>query len=744
MTHNRWVRTRSAHNIPFELGAHLRGNTLEVGVVASHAERVELCLLDPVATDGEQYHERRLEMVGPSNGVWSLSVPDVAAGQRYGFRVHGRWDPQAGLMYNPNKLLLDPYARGITGELVQDPAIFGYLSTGTEPADPYGPADSRDSASFVPHSVVLAPGEASLAAGGSRPSPVRLAPEQVIIYEAHVVGLTKRLCTVPEELRGTYAGIGHPETLRHLRDLGVTTLQLLPIHAFVTEQHLRQLGLTNYWGYNTLGFFAPHAPYATQAAQQAGPQAVLDEVKAMVDAVHEAGLELVLDVVYNHTCEEGLGGPHLSWRGLDNTAYYLHDGSFPARLANVTGTGNALDFRRPQVIKMVLDSLRYWVQEVGVDGFRFDLAVTLGRGTDGFAPDHGLWSAITSDPILAKTRLIAEPWDVGPGGWQTGGFPEPVSEWNDKFRDATRKFWLADAAAISYGGHGQSVAELATRLAGSADVFGHTDPPLRRGQVASVNFVTSHDGFTLTDLVTYSRKHNGANGEQNRDGSDNNNSWNHGLEGPVLHDSIGAEIAPLRRRSIRNLMATLLLSGGMPMLCAGDELGRTQRGNNNAYCQDNEISWLNWDLSPWRQDLLETTRALLSIRREHAALRYPGYALGSPFHSETQLPDLSWYGPDGPLTQDSWNDPENRSLQMLRSGPSPQDPAVLVVMHGGLEPVQLKLPEQGAQVWHLLWDSTWERPDAATALVSEEELHVAAGAQITVDELTIQVYRASH
>ncbi|KRC34075.1 glycogen debranching protein GlgX [Oerskovia sp. Root22] len=722
-------RPRPSHGPVPPFGVHLAGDGVDVAVLASHASAVDLCLLD-VSPDGE-IHERRVALDGPSYGVWHARVPGVREGQRYGFRAHGPWDPAAGLRYNPAKLLLDPYARGLVGELDEDPSTRGHVTerdaSGVLVGDPEGPADPRDSAAHVPHSVVVAP--------RTNHPPVRR-PQvpwaDTVLYEAHVRGLTMQLEAVPEPLRGTYAGLAHPATIAHLRDLGVTTIELLPIHAFLSEPHLVAQGLTNYWGYSTAGFFAPHAPYATRDAQEAGPGAVVDEVRGMVHLLHEAGIEVVLDVVHNHTCEGGVDGPHLSWRGLDNPVHYLHDGATPARLADVTGTGNSLDFRRARVVQATLDSLRYWAQEIGVDGFRFDLAVTLGRGPGGFDPDHPFLVALQTDPVLNGLKLIAEPWDVGPGGWRTGQFPAPLAEWNDRFRGAVRQFWLADPREASHGRLGQGVRELATRLAGSADLFGHSDPPLMRGPVASINFVTAHDGFTLADLVAYEHKHNEANGEGNRDGSDDNRSWNHGIEGRLSDEDAtirglehegfepGLVIAPLRRRSIRNLMATQILAAGTPMLTAGDEMGRTQRGNNNAYCQDGPLSWVSWDLSPWRKDLLATTTHLLALRREHAALRSDAFFHGRPRHAaEDAVPDLAWFDAAGrPLDHDAWHDPGFRVLQMLRTGPGEGDKDVLVVVNGALDTVEVTpaaVPGRGEDraagcAWELAWDSDWEHP----------------------------------
>ncbi|MEV7972362.1 glycogen debranching protein GlgX [Cellulomonas sp. NPDC089187] len=687
---------------PTRLGVHPIDDGIEVAVLAPHADAIDLCLLDPAPEGG--WTERRIRLDGPELGIFHAQVPGVRVGQHYGLRAHGAWDPANGLRYNPAKLLVDPYAVGLSGELGYGPQTYGHR---VEDGDPYGPADDRDSLGHVPHGVVLdlTPDPAS--------DPTRNRPQvpwaDTLVYEAHVRGLTARHPEIPAEERGTYAALGHPALIQHLHRLGVTALELLPIHACAPEPHLVERGLTNYWGYNTLGFFAPDPRWASAAARAAGPAAVLAELRTAVHRLHEAGIEVLLDVVYNHTSEGGLGGQHLSLRGLDSAVYYLHDGGHPAALADVTGCGNSLDFRRPEVVRLALDSLRHWVQQLGVDGFRFDLAVTLGRGHMGFDPDHPFLVATATDPVLQGIKLIAEPWDLGPGGWRTGQFPSPWSEWNDRFRNSARSFWLADPARATHGDDGHRVRDLATRLSGSVDLFGHSDPPLLRGTRAAVNYVTAHDGFTLADLVAYEHKHNEANGEDNRDGTDDNRSWNHGVEGPVEATAVAADLLPIRRRSIRNLLGTLLLSAGTPMLTAGDEMGRTQHGNNNAYCQDGELSWLPWKLSPWRQDLLATTRHLSALRRAHPALRGQRFYTGRPIDG-AELPDLSWFDPQGePFTHARWHDGDLRTLQMLRV--EGEDRALLV-LNGSLEPQTLTLAP-GAD-WQLVWDSVWEHPDETT------------------------------
>ncbi|UNX53957.1 glycogen debranching protein GlgX [Georgenia sp. TF02-10] len=735
---------------PRRLGAHLVGDGVDVAVVASRADRVDLCLLD-LATDGS-LAERRYRLRGPVDGIWHGHVPGVRAGQRYGFRVHGPWDPGAGLRHNPAKLLLDPYARGLAGEVTLAPAVYAHtVDEDGQPVDGGTHRDGTDSAPFVPHAVVLDAGPTPSAHRAVRVAPAdpteRTARpgtpwSETVLYEAHVRGLTKTLPGVPPELRGTYAGLAHPATVAHLTGLGVTAVELLPIHASMTEPFLAATGLTNYWGYNTLAFFAPEPRYASPAARAAGPQAVLTEVKDMVAALHAAGLEVILDVVYNHTCEGGADGPTLSLRGLDATGYYLHDDAAPGRLVDVTGTGSSLDFRRTQVVGLALDSLRYWAGEVGVDGFRFDLAVTLGRDGAEFSPRHPFLVALATDPVLADVKLIAEPWDLGPGGWRTGQFPAPMADWNDRFRNTVRTFWLADAGAMVRGQTGHDLHDLATRLSGSADLFVHGEVPGGRGPLASINYVTAHDGFTLADLVGYEHKNNHANLEGNRDGTDDNRSWNHGVEGPVPPDSVAAAILPLRRRSMRNVMATLLVSAGTPMITAGDEMARSQQGNNNAYCQDNEISWVDWQPAPGRADMLATTRYLLALRREHPVLRPTRFATGRPLAGDT-VPDLAWFDAGGvPMSPDRWHDPHHRVLQMLRSGHRHGDRDALVVLSGALDQRDVVLPAGRGTDYELAWDSAWERPAERDVAARSDpaSLVAAAGETAALEPLSLRIY----
>ena len=731
---------------PLPLGAHLRAGGVDVAVLASHATSVELCLLDPHEESPTGFAERRFTLHRARHGVWQGHVPDVGAGQRYGLRVHGRWDPDAGLRHNPAKLLLDPYARGVAGDFRLGPEVYGHEVDASLAPVEGRPRSELDSAGHVRHGVILPdPGPA-----GPRP---HVPWDRTVIYEAHVRGLTAQLPGVPEHLRGTYAGLAHPVTIEHLKSLGVTTLELLPIHAIGDEPFLLERGLRNYWGYSTLGFLAPEPRYATREAQDRGAGAVLDEVRGMVQLLHAAGIEVILDVVYNHTCEGGDDGPTLSWRGLDNPLYYLHDGLQPARLADVTGTGNSLDFRRTRVIQLTLDSLRYWADSIGVDGFRFDLATTLGREASEFNPRHPFFVAVATDPVLSQVKMITEPWDVGPGGWRTGQFPAPFADWNDRFRNAVRSFWLADPAARVAGGVGQDLRDLATRLAGSADLFAHGDPPGGRGPLASINYVTAHDGFTLADLVSYNDKHNEANLEDNRDGTTDNRSWNHGVEGAVHRDGTddrggpgdaaahhvsgphpkAHEVLRWRRRSARNLLGTLLLSAGVPMVTAGDELGRSQRGNNNAYCQDNDLSWVDWELAPWQEELLATSQYLLRLRDRHPVLRPAVFATGRPAAGD-DLPDLSWYQQSAePMGSAQWHDPHVRVLQMLRSGRPMGDRDFLLVLNGSLLAQEVTLPEGRGGDYTLVWDSGWETPTEATETA-------APGSTTTLRPLSLRAY----
>ncbi|HET9630781.1 MAG TPA: glycogen debranching protein GlgX [Terrabacter sp.] len=701
-------------DLPPEPGVHLTGEGAQFAVYAGHARGVEVCLFD-TGPDGS-VTERRLPLRHHAYGTWYDVVPGVGPGQRYGFRVDGEWDPDRSLLHNPDKLLLDPYARAVEGEVRLDPALYGHR-VGDDLRGDLWVRDERDSAPYMPRCVVV---EDEFDWGTDEPP--RHSLTESLVYEVHVKNATKLHPGVPEHLRGTYAGLAHPAFVEHLQGLGVTAVELLPVHTFTHEPDLVQRGLRNHWGYNTLGFFAPHAAYASTA----DPQGVLDEFKTMVRDLHAAGIEVLLDVVYNHTAENSREDLTLSWRGLDQRAYYRLDGR--GRDVDVTGCGNTLDLTHPVVARMVLDSLRYWVQECHVDGFRFDLAVALGRGKDdGYDRDHPFLVALRTDPVLSRTKLVAEPWDLGIHGWRTGQFPPPFSEWNDRYRDATRTFWLRDLAASTAGGVGHGVRELATRLAGSQDLFDGHD----RGTIASVNFVTAHDGFTLADLTTYDTKHNAANGHSGTDGSNDNRSWNHGVEGPTDI----AEIAAARRRSMRNLLGTLLLSTGVPMLNAGDELGRSQGGNNNPYCQDNETSWTSWDLEPWQQDLLETTRHLVRLRREHPVLRRRAFFSGRQVGADGST-DLAWFAADGQPVGPRWDGPGLNVLQALYNGTALGQDSVLLVVNGWAWPVDVTLPRApGVTAYQLLWDSVDERPTCAAELADP-------GTTVPMESASMRVWRA--
>lgn len=596
-----------------------------VALWAEGAERVELCVLHDRGEERRDLRER-------TNHVFHDQVDDLPPGTRYGFRVHGPWEPDRGLRWNPAKLLIDPYARALTGDLVLDPAVRDSTDDGQR--------EMGDSAGVVPHSVVVAD---TFDWGEDRH------PEtpwtDTVIYEAHVRGLTTRHPEVPVELRGTYAGVAHPAVISHVQSIGVTAIELLPIHHFVSELPLLKRNLTNFWGYNSIGYFAPHARYSSRGSH--GGQ--VDDFKAMVKALHQAGIEVILDVVYNHTAEGGTDGPTLSFRGIDNPGYYRL-GDDERTYIDYTACGNSLNIAQPHVLQMVMDSLRYWVQEMHVDGFRFDLASTLARSFHDVDMLGSFMSAISQDPILRTVKLIAEPWDIGPGGYQVGEFPVLWAEWNDKYRDALRSYWRGTG----------SVSELARRITGSADLYQDT----KKRPQSSINYVTAHDGFTLHDLVSYDHKHNLANGEDNRDGTDNNLSANYGHEGETDDPTINA----IRRRQVRNFLTSLFLSTGVPMLCAGDEIGRTQRGNNNAYCQDNEISWVDWELAPWQHEIYDFTAAVARLRREHQVFRRHTFFDGRPVTKHGRK-DVMWLTPSGVEMEDhDWNRDRSHAMTMWLSG----------------------------------------------------------------------------
>ena len=617
---------------PRPLGATWDGAGVNFALFSAHATNVELCLFD--APDATR-EAARLPLPARTDDVWHGYLPEVRPGQLYGYRVSGPYDPSSGHRFNPAKLLLDPYAKQIGRTLRWNDALFGYQA-GATAAEPF--PDARDSAPFAPLVAVLDPG---FDWGADRPP--RIPWQETVIYEVHVKGFTARHPEVPAPLRGTYPGLASEAAIRHLRELGVTAIELLPVHHRASEPRLLARGLTNYWGYNTLAYFAPDARYATS------PASAVADFKTMVRGLHEAGLEVILDVVYNHTAEGGRRGPTLSLRGIDNRSYYRLDPHDPAAYVDFSGCGNTLDATHPRVLQLIMDSLRYWVLDMHVDGFRFDLASALARGVHEVDRLGAVFDGIRRDPVLSGVKLIAEPWDLGADGYQAGSFPAGWSEWNGRYRDTVRRFWRGD---------GGQAADLATRLAGSSDLYEAGG----RGPHAGINFMTAHDGFTLADLVSHDAKHNEANGEANRDGSDANLSWNCGVEGA----SEDPGVARLRARQKRNLMATLLLSQGVPMLCGGDEIGRTQAGNNNAYCQDSETSWFDWDLAPADREFLTFVRAAIDVRRRHPALRRRRFLRP---RRGVRAADVVWLDPHGrEMTHAAWNAAFVKCLGMRLAG----------------------------------------------------------------------------
>jgi isoamylase len=678
---------------PDPLGATWDGHGTNFALFSQEATRVELCLFDDVA--GKEIE--RIALPERTRNVWHAYLNDIGPGQLYGYRVQGRYAPREGLRFNANKLLIDPYARAIAGAVDWHAPIFGYrLGSRTEDLT----RDVHNSARGMPKSVVV---DESFDWGDDRPPDIHWS--ETIIYETHVKGISMRHPDVPEAERGTYLGLASEPVLKHLRSLGVSAVELLPVHHFLDDRFLLDKGLVNYWGYNSIGYFAPAARYATADRGQQ-----VCEFKTMVRRLHQAGLEVLLDVVYNHTAEGNHLGPTLSFRGLSNPTYYSLMPDNRRYYRDFDGTGNSINASSSQTLKLVADSLRYWVQEMHVDGFRFDLAVTLGRDPDGYDPGAAFFDILHQDPVLSRVKLIAEPWDIGDFGYQVGNLPVLWSEWNGKYRDNIRKFWKGDPGQL---------AELAYRLSGSSDLYRLSG----RGPTGSINFVTAHDGFTLRDLVTYNDKHNEANGENNEDGANDNNSWNSGVEGPTED----AGIEELRARRMRSLLATLLLSQGVPMLLAGDEIARTQHGNNNGYCQDNELSWFDWNLNEQQRALLEFTRGLLAFRRDHPVLRRRRYFEGL-FLPGADIKDLTWFKLDGTeIVDEQWSDPEVRTMAMRLSGEAiderePEggrisDESLLVLLNAYHEPLQFTLPDTGGFgecQWELLMDTTEAAPPQPT------------------------------
>jgi glycogen operon protein len=662
---------------PFPLGATWDGSGVNFAVFSEHAVKVELCLFDG---PDERLERICVPLVDRTDMVWHAYLPDVRPGQVYGYRVYGPWSPADGHRFNPAKILLDPYARAIGRPMIWNDALLAY-TPGKETE-----ASTVDSSPFAPLGVVV---DTAFEWGDDRPP--RTPWHKTVIYETHVKGFTELNEAIPQELRGTYRGLGSPEAIRHLTSLGVTAVELMPIHQHADEWSLMQRGLVNYWGYNTLSFFAPDHRFSSSAS----PVDALRDVKMMVRALHAAGLEVILDVVYNHTAEGDHLGPTLSFRGLDNRTYYRLMPGDPSRYQDFTGTGNTLNMQSPAVLKLLMDSLRYWVQEMHVDGFRFDLASALARELHAVNKLSAFFDVVAQDPVIARVKLIAEPWDVGEGGYQVGNFPPGWAEWNGRYRDAVRRFWRGDAGMLP---------ELATRLSGSSDLYGYSG----RQPHASINFVTSHDGFTLADLVSYNEKHNEANGEDNRDGDSNNLSWNCGVEGPTTDPAI----VELRRRQQRNMLVTLLVSVGVPMLSGGDEMSRTQHGNNNAYCQDSAISWTPWQLSADQTSLLAFAQRLIALRASQPVLQRRTFLSGR----RPGATDVLWLRPDGSeMTQADWSDGDRHALGMLLEGDGIQErdahgeaisgDTLLILLNAANATVPFTLPSRPPAIWTCLIDT---------------------------------------
>jgi isoamylase len=688
----------------YPLGASYDGAGTNFSVFSEVAERVELCLFD------EQGKETRCDLPETTSFCWHGYLPNIVPGQRYGFRVHGPWAPREGIRCSPAKLLLDPYARAIEGQVDWNEAVFSYRFD-----DPDGPLNETDSAPFMPKSVVINP---FFDWGNDRHPRTRLS--ETIIYEAHVKGFSKKFTELPEELRGSYAALGHPKAIEYLTRLGITAVELMPVHQFVHDSHLLERGLRNYWGYNSIGYLAPHNEYSSSG--QTGQQ--VQEFKQMVKALHEAGIEVILDVVYNHTAEGNHLGPTLSFKGLDNAAYYRLMNNDRRFYMDYTGTGNTLNMRHPHVLQLIMDSLRYWVLEMHVDGFRFDLASTLARGLHDVDRLSAFFDIIQQDPVISQTKLIAEPWDVGEGGYQVGNFPPLWLEWNGKYRDCVRDYWR---------GQDQTLGEFAFRFTGSSDLYEGTG----RRPYASVNFITAHDGFTLNDLVSYNDKHNEANGEENRDGESHNRSWNCGAEGPTDDPAVNA----LRNRQRRNFLSSLFLSQGIPMLLGGDEIGRTQKGNNNAYCQDNEISWFDWQSAD--RDLLDFTTRIIELRKQHPVFRRRRWFQGRPIHGVT---DIGWFTPDGvEMEEEHWGEGFAKAVGVALNGEAIDDPdprgerivddSFYVLFNAHHEPLRFVLPQENwGKEWTLVLDTAATQPE-------EEQGSHKAGEEVDVEARSLKVLR---
>ena len=693
---------------PYPLGASYDGAGTNFSLFSEIAERVELCLIDDAGA------ESRIPLDEVDGFVWHAYLPNITPGQRYGFRVHGPFEPSAGHRCDPSKLLLDPYGKAFHGDFTFGQALFSYDlqavhldDPNSDDADP-GTPPMVDSLGHTMTSVVSNP----FFDWGSDRSP--LTPyHETVIYEAHVKGMTQTHPGIPEELRGTYAGLAHPVIIDHLKSLNVTALELMPVHQFMHDSRLLDLGLRNYWGYNTFGFFAPHNQYA------ANRNASVAEFKSMVRALHEAGIEVILDVVYNHTAEGNHLGPTINFRGIDNSAYYRLVDEDLRLYKDYTGTGNSLNARHPHVLQLIMDSLRYWVIEMHVDGFRFDLAATLARELHDVDRLSAFFDLVQQDPIVSQVKLIAEPWDVGEGGYQVGNFPGLWTEWNGKYRDTVRDYWRGEPATLG---------EFASRLTGSSDLYEVTG----RRPSASINFVTAHDGFTLNDLVSYNEKHNLANGEDNRDGESHNRSWNCGVEGPTDDP----EIMALRRRQMRNFWATLMLSQGTPMIAHGDELGRSQNGNNNVYCQDSELSWMDWSLVDKNSDLLAFARKVTTLRKNHPVFRRRRFFEGEPLRSGDEVRDIAWLNPSSrEMTHEDWGESIHKCVAVFLNGEAitapnargerVMDDSFLLCFNAGDDPVEFVMPnDDHAQEWTVELDTNHPMGEADQVVNAEEKVSV--------------------
>lgn len=667
----------------YPLGASYDGAGVNFALYSQVAQKVELCLFD------EHDVETRIEMTERNSYVWHNYIPGLHPGQRYGYRVYGPYDPVHGLRCNPNKLLLDPYAKAIEGNIDGDESLFSYWF---KSPDDNSAMNDLDSAAHTMKSAVISP----YFDWGNDQHPY-ISYHDSVIYEAHVRGMTNLNMDVPPDIRGTYAGLAYPSVIEYLKKLGITAIELMPIHQFVNDSFLQEKGLSNYWGYNTIGFFAPHNAYSSSGER--GEQ--VNEFKSMVKAYHRAGMEVILDVVYNHTAEGNHMGPTLSFKGIDNASYYRLVEGDQQHYFDTTGTGNSLLMRSPHALQLITDSLRYWVTEMHVDGFRFDLAATLARQFQEVDKLSAFFDIVEQDPIISRVKLIAEPWDLGSGGYQVGGFPSSWSEWNGRYRDTVRDFWRSQPSTLP---------EFASRLMGSSDLYQVNG----RRPVASVNFITAHDGFTMNDLVSYNEKHNEANGEGNRDGESNNRSWNCGVEGPTNIPDVN----DLRQRQMRNMFATLLFSQGIPMICGGDEVARTQQGNNNAYCQDNEISWTNWHLDKGRKELLAFVSKLIHLRLDHPVLHRRRFFTGrEPGDDSNTIPQVEWFDHTGSIMDmDDWQNTHAFSMMIYLNGSDiPEvdwygnrmvDNDFILIFNAHYEPIMFTLPdERYGRKWQLVVDT---------------------------------------